>query len=287
MDKPKVSVITASLNQGKFIEETILSVLSQDYPNLEYLIIDGGSTDNTLDVIKKYEDRIDYWVSEPDKGQSDAINKGLKRVTGNIVTWINSDDQYYSEKIFSKVVEHFCANPDIDVCYGDNVYIDKNSSILYMRKGLPIYSRRLLNIWNYMHQPTVFLKREVIAEAILDIDLEYAMDYEYWLRISEKHKFKYINLLISASRWHDDSKTTANTDATFSAVKEIYAVTGKGLNSRIIPDKYLFKIFYNLQRLYTLPFLWQLNSKERFLNITVKSWAKLLKRQLLGLRFGG
>ena len=99
---PKISVVTPSFNQGRFVEETILSVLNQDYPNIEYIIIDGGSIDNTFDVINKYEDRIDCWVSEPDKGQSDAINKGFKRVTGDIVTWINSDDQYFTKNIFIK-----------------------------------------------------------------------------------------------------------------------------------------------------------------------------------------
>lgn len=282
----KISVVTPSLNQGKFIEETILSVLNQDYPNIEYMIIDGGSTDNTLDVIKKYDDRIDYWVSEPDKGQSHAINKGFERVTGDIVTWINSDDQYYTKDIFNKVFGFFSTNPGIDACYGNNVYIDENSSILYLRKGVPFYSRGLLNIWNYIHQPTVFLRRGVIDEFSLKLDLNYIMDYEYWLRIAQKHKFKYIDLLISASRWHSDCKTMRNDDNFFSELKKVHAVMGKRLSSRINPPKYFSKMFYNTQRLYSLPFLWQLNSKEKFLNITAKSWISLVKRQVFGLKFG-
>ena len=89
---PRITIITPSLNQGEFLEDTILSILNQNYPNLEYFIVDGGSTDNSVDIIKKYEHRIDWWVSEPDRGQSHAINKGLERATGDIINWINSDD---------------------------------------------------------------------------------------------------------------------------------------------------------------------------------------------------
>jgi glycosyltransferase involved in cell wall biosynthesis len=287
MNQPtKISVVTPSLNQGKFVEETILSVLNQDYPNIEYMIMDGGSTDNTLDIIKKYEDRIDYWVSEPDKGQSEAINKGFEIVTGDIVTWINSDDQYFTEDIFQKVFELFSTNPEIGACYGNNVYIDENSSILYFRKGIPFYSRGLLNVWNYIHQPTVFLRREVIDEFLLNLDFNYVMDYEYWLRIAQKHKFKYIDLLISASRWHNECKTMENDNLFFFELKKIHNATAKRFINRIIPPKYFFKMFYNIQRLYSLPFLWQLHRKKSSLNIKGKSWINLIKRQVFGLRFG-
>jgi len=287
MNQPtKISVVTPSLNQGKFVEETILSVLNQNYPNIEYMIIDGGSTDNTLEIIKKYEDRIDCWVSEPDKGQSEAINKGFEIVTGDIVTWINSDDQYFTEDIFQKVSELFSSNPDIDACYGNNVYIDENSSILYLRKGVPFYSRGLLNIWNYIHQPTVFLRREVIDEFFLNLDLNYVMDYEYWLRISQKHKFKYIDLLISASRWHNECKTMENDNLFFIEFKKIHDAASKRFINRIIPPIYFSKMFYNIQRLYSLPFLWQLQKKKGSLNIKGKSWINLIKRQVFGLRLG-
>lgn len=286
MDRPKISVVTPSFNQGRFIEETILSVLNQDYPIIEYIIIDGGSTDNTLDIIRKYEKSIDYWNSEPDKGQSDAINKGLKRVTGDIVTWINSDDQYYSKNIFSKISALFTAKPHIDACYGNNVYVDESSSILYLRKGIPFYSIRLLNIWNYINQPTVFLRKCIIDNFLLDLELNYIMDYEYWLRIARRYNFKYIDLMISASRWHNECKTIGNKIQFYLELEKVYNAMGRNVTNRIIPPQYFFKICYNVQRLYSLPFLWQLNRKNCFLNITVKSWINLLKRQVFGLRFG-
>jgi glycosyltransferase involved in cell wall biosynthesis len=287
MKWPRISIITPSFNQGKFIEETIQSVINQDYPDLKYLVIDGGSKDNTVDIIKKYEDKIDYWVSKPDEGQTDAISKGFRRTSGEIVAWINSDDQYFSKNVLKKVAKFFSENKDIDACCGDNVYIDENNNVLYMRKGVPFCSKRLLYIWNYIHQPTVFMRRKVIEEFALNTSLNYVMDYEYWMRISNKYKFRYINALISASRWHSECKTMVGTSNVFYELKKVHAVMGKGTNIRIIPPQYLFKIFYNIQRLYSLPFLWQLNSKERFPNISVKSWAKLLKRQAFGLRFGG
>ncbi len=282
---PKISVVTPSLNQGRFIEETILSVLSQDYPNVEYMIFDGGSTDNTTDIINKYDEHIDYWVSEPDESQSDAINKGFERVTGDIVTWINSDDQYCTKNIFKKISEFFITNPHIDACYGNNVYVDENSAILYLRKGVPFYSRELLKIWNYIHQPTVFLRKDVIDNFSLNLNLNYIMDYEYWLRITRKYKFKYIDLIISASRWHHECKTIENEGQFFFELEKVHDTMGSRSVNRIIPPQYFFKIFYNIQRLYSLFFLRQLNRKNCFSNITVKSWRNLLKRQVIGLRF--
>src|SRR5690606_10615120 len=115
---PKISIVTPSYNQGQFIEETILSIISQNYPNLEYIIIDGGSTDNTVDIIKKYENHLKYWVSEADKGQADAINKGLQHCTGDIFNWINSDDYLESNSLFTIANAY---NPAIDNNVAGNV----------------------------------------------------------------------------------------------------------------------------------------------------------------------
>ena len=114
---PKISIVTPSFNQGKYIEQTIQSVLDQDYPNLEYIIIDGGSTDETVEIIKKYEHKIHYWVSEPDKGQTDGINKGFAKCTGEIFNWINSDD-YYEPGTFYKLAKLFTEHPYVDVVCG-------------------------------------------------------------------------------------------------------------------------------------------------------------------------
>ncbi|GAG62509.1 unnamed protein product [marine sediment metagenome] len=126
---PRISVITPSYNQGRFLEKTILSVLNQNYPNLEYIIIDGGSTDESINIIKKYENYIDYWVSEKDRGQADALNKGFKKATGDIIGWQNSDD-IYLPSVFLKIAELFKQNPKIDIIYGNRFDIDEDNNII-------------------------------------------------------------------------------------------------------------------------------------------------------------
>lgn len=283
----KFSIITPSFNQGRFIEKTIQSVINQDYAGIEYVVIDGGSTDNTVDVIKKYQGHMKYWVSESDAGQSDAIKKGFEKVSGDIVGWINSDDCYYSKDVFKKVADVFESNPDVNICYGDNIYIDENDSVLYLRKAFPFYSEKLLSIWNYINQPTVFFRKKILDEFQLDLSLHYIMDYEYWLQISNRYRFKYVNSIISASRWHTSCKTISNSQAFYDELETVYGRIGKPILAKILPPKYIARFFLNFQRFCSFMFLMQLRSKGRFENFKIDNFAKLLKRQFLGLRFIG
>lgn len=186
----KISIITPSLNQGAFIERTILSVLEQvvDVP-FEYIVIDGGSTDGTLDILKKYADRI-RWISEKDTGQSDALNKGIKMATGDIIAYLNSDDIYYPGAL-QKVVDQFSNHPDKKWFYGMARMIDDHD--IEIRKWISWYKKinaqtfsypRLLRE-NYISQPAVFFKKEAIQTAgNFDTSLHYAMDYDLWLRLA-------------------------------------------------------------------------------------------------------
>jgi glycosyltransferase involved in cell wall biosynthesis len=128
-DWPRISIVTPSYNQGEFIEETIRSVLLQGYPNLEYIIIDGGSTDTTLAMIKKYQPYIAHWVSEPDRGQSHALNKGFQQATGDFVGWQNSDD-FYAIDALATLAHTYQQDPDIDILYGSTKYVDRDSNFL-------------------------------------------------------------------------------------------------------------------------------------------------------------
>ncbi len=282
----KISIITPSYNQGEYIEETIQSVINQNYSNIEYIIIDGGSTDNTVDIIKKYESNIRYWVSETDEGQSHAINKGFERATGDVVAWLNSDDQYFSVDTLKQVAKFFNKNKDVDACYGNNVYIDSSGDILYLRMAPRFFSIELLKKWNYIHQPTVFLRKDIINKFHINNNLDYIMDYEYWLRISTKYKFRHLNEIISASRWHSSCKTIGNTDKFFEELENVHCELGVGYRNHLIPPLLLFRVFYNFQRILSTLFLYQLISTKRFSSIKLYKWKKIFMRQMLGLRFG-
>lgn len=203
----KISVITPSFNQGQYIEETILSVIGQNYKNLEYIIMDGGSKDATLEVIKKYENKISFWESTKDKGQSDAINKGLKKATGDIVAWLNSDDMY-TENALKRVASIFSKNPDVDIVYGNvwQCYLDKTEKHINVKFD----PKHFLTGVN-MHQPSVFWRRRVHEEVgFIDESLYYTMDYDLWLRLFYNYKSHKTEFVLSKFRCHQDAKTSNN-----------------------------------------------------------------------------
>jgi glycosyltransferase involved in cell wall biosynthesis len=181
---PRVSIVTPSYNQGAFIEETLRSVLLQGYPNLEYLVIDGGSTDETVDIIRRYAPHLTYWVTEPDRGQSHAINKGFARASGEILAWLNSDDTYTPgalHRAARAVVEH----PNAAGVYGDAYVRDLDVGIVSYRHSRPIDAIALVRLGCVIPQPTVFLRRQVLARVgPVDEGLHFALDYDLWLRCS-------------------------------------------------------------------------------------------------------
>ena len=175
---PRVSIVTPSFNQAAFLEETIQSVLSQDYPELDYIVIDGGSTDGSVEIIEQYADRLAYWTSEKDSGQADAINKGLARTTGEIVAWLNSDDTYLPGAIHA-AVEALQANPECGLVYGDVLAVDGQGQptnlIRYEDWGLD----GLLQ-FKIIGQPAVFMRREALAKAgELDTSFHFLLDHHY------------------------------------------------------------------------------------------------------------
>jgi glycosyltransferase involved in cell wall biosynthesis len=208
MNLPKISIITPSYNQGNYIEETILSVINQGYPNLEYIVIDGGSSDQSVDIIKKYEKELTYWVSEKDKGQSEAINKGLRKATGEIVTWVNSDDLLFPG-VLNKLPNRF-SDPEVGLVYGHNVAfgdgITGSKSNLVSYDELPRYLGSVA-----FPQPASFFKREVLLKhGYLDEGLHYGMDYDFFVRIALNYKIKSFPELVSKYRFHPESKSVAH-----------------------------------------------------------------------------
>ncbi len=224
---PKISLITPSFNQGDYIEKTITSVLGQNYPNLEYLIIDGGSTDQTLDILKKYSAKI-FWISEKDKGQSDAINKGLKKAKGEIVGFINSDDYLQKNSLriiadfFSSHQESFWVTGKCKIVNekGDEV---RNLITLYKNFFLKFLRfRSLFHIVQFISQPATFWRREVIKKVgLFDQNLHYSMDYDYWLRIWQHYRLDFIDKYLAAYRIHYQSKAVISPETQFQTEHEI------------------------------------------------------------------
>jgi len=208
-DKPLVSVVTPSYNSGEFIEDTLLSVKNQDYPNIEHIIVDGGSKDNTLDILKKYEGTYNMcWLSEPDKGEADAVNKGFEMAKGEIIGWVNADDTYFDTKVFPHVVKAF-KKFEADIIYGDFVFI--NSTNLIMQVGLvPDYSYEKLLRWGYIPQGPLFFRKEVVKNNKLDISFHYPLDYEFWLRLGKRYSFRHIHRLLFCGRYHEKMKSLAH-----------------------------------------------------------------------------
>lgn len=205
---PYVSIVTPSYNQAEFLEQTILSVINQSYPQLEYIIVDGASTDNSLEIIQKYAADIHWWVSEPDKGQAEAINKGLAQAKGEIIAWLNSDDYYLPDTI-SAAVAAMQENPKCGLVYGDVVSVDEDDIPIYIQQ-FGNWGLDGLMCFKIIGQPSVFLKREVLVKAgLLDDRFQCLLDHQLWLRIARLATIKYIPRLWSAARFHPGAKNIA------------------------------------------------------------------------------
>ncbi len=208
---PKITIITPSFNQGQFIEQTIRSVLLQNYPNLEYIIIDGGSTDNTLEIIKKYSDFITYWVSEKDNGQSNAINKGLKIATGDVFNWLNSDD-YYLPNALLTIGRYFVANKHLEVLCGREIHLLKDGSLSQPTQGTTILPTLEATIaLGNCNQPPTFFRLPVLRKlGSLSENLYFCMDSDLWTRYLAHFGWENvlkIEEIINVFRLHDLSKS--------------------------------------------------------------------------------
>ena len=202
---PLVTVVTPSYNQGRFIRETIESVLTQNYPRVEYLVLDGGSTDSTISVLQEYSGRL-AWVSEPDGGQASAVNAGWRRGTGEILAWLNSDDVYLPGAI-GAAVSHFLAHPDTDVVYGEAYHTDEQGRVLARYPTEAFVWDRLKDTC-FISQPTVFMRRSAVARVgYLDEALHFCMDYDLWIRLGRSCRFACLPEYLALSRLHAATKT--------------------------------------------------------------------------------
>jgi glycosyltransferase involved in cell wall biosynthesis len=202
---PTVSIVTPSYNQAGFLERTIQSVLGQNYPHLDYAIVDGGSTDGSVEIIKKYASALSWWVSERDSGQAEAINKGLSRARGEVVAWLNSDDLYLPQAIH-QAVQALQANPERGFVFGDAITIDPDgqpiNELIFGDWGL----QELLR-FRIICQPAVFMRREILEKTGgLDLNLHYMLDHHLWLRLARQAPIQHIPAFLAAARQHPGAK---------------------------------------------------------------------------------
>lgn len=211
-DIPLVSIVTPAYNQAAFLRETIESVLSQDYPRIEYLVLDDGSTDATPEILREYSGRI-QWERHANAGQTPTINRGWARSQGSIVTWLNSDDTLLPGAV-STAVAHLQRNPGTDIVFGDTLFTAEDGSPIRRSRNLGAFDYvKFVTDWtNVIPQPSAFIRRSVVdAVGMLDPYYDYFMDWDYWLRAGIRHRITYVHELLSTYRLHPTSKTIART----------------------------------------------------------------------------
>lgn len=221
---PRISLVTPSFNSGRHLADAIRSVLSQDYPSLDYLVMDGGSTDETVDILRSFGERI-RWVSKKDEGQSDAIRKGFEQTTGEILGWLNADDVLAPDALRT-VGEFFAENPDVALVYGNATYIDADGALIGPCAHIePFIAGRLRHYSDFIVQPAAFFRRSAY-EAVggLDRTLHYGMDYDLWLKLANQFKFVHISKCLASYRWLTDNKTAVGGSA---RLNELRAMTAR------------------------------------------------------------
>jgi glycosyltransferase involved in cell wall biosynthesis len=208
---PLVSVVTPSYNQGRYIEATLQSVMRQDYPFLEHIVVDGGSTDETVEILKRYEKLYNLkWTSQPDRGQSDAINKGFARAKGAVIGWLNSDDVYVSRNVVRDVVNAFDARPETGLVYGDHIALDADNLVLSLARIHPRFDRARLLRLHRLSQPATFYRADVLHGQPLDDIYELAMDYDLHLRLASAGVlFEHLAAALAGFRITPETKTSS------------------------------------------------------------------------------
>ncbi len=238
----KVSIITPSYNQAEFLEATILSVLNQDYHNIEYIVMDGGSTDGSMDILQRYADRLAYWQSSPDKGQTDAINQGFSRATGDIYAWINSDDTYEPGAV-SKAVERLNQHPHADLVYGKANFINAAGNVIGSFPAAQTDFRRLMRGYVHIPQQAAFFRASAWkAVAPLDENFFFAMDYDLWVRLARRGQLLFVPDTWANFRLHHDAKSIAADDRCWPEMLAVYQRLGGSKFSIIYAKYYLRKM---------------------------------------------
>lgn len=249
---PKVSVVIPSFNQGEFIESTLLSIVDQGYPNLELIIIDGGSTDNTVEIIRKYEEHISYWESKKDNGQSQALNDGFDKATGDIYCWMNSDDTFAPNAI-EKSIKTFLAHPEVNIVFGDYLEIDEHDNFLNYNYAFDFSVNHFIYEGFHLNAQSMFWRKEVHRRfGQFDEKLHRTMDYDMILRfginegISAFHRIE--NVPLGCFRRHENQKTTPKGQETVNS-EHRYIAEKLGINDKYNYTGKIKRIYFRFRRL--------------------------------------
>ncbi|GAB4492323.1 MAG: hypothetical protein Fur0016_04200 [Anaerolineales bacterium] len=236
----KVSIVTPSFNQAQFLERTIRSVLEQDYPHIEYILVDGGSTDGSVEIIQKYADKLAWWVSEPDQGQTDALNKGFARATGEILAWLNSDDTYNPGAI-SAAVNFLQENPQVGMVYADTNFIDENDRLIGRFPAAQTDYTRLRRGYVHIPQQAAFWRADLWHKVgPLDPSFYFAMDYDLWVRLARITELRYLPGQVWANfRLHASGKTIAADDRCWPEMLKVHYRDGGSFFAPIVGKYYI------------------------------------------------
>jgi len=242
-DLPLVTIVTPSYNQARYLELTIRSVLEQDYPNLEYIVVDGGSTDGSGDIIRRYADRLAWWVSEKDHGQTDAVNKGFAHANGEILAWLNSDDTYQPGAV-SEAVAFLHNRPEVGLVYGEANFIDENGRVIGRFPAAQTDYRRLRRGYVHIPQQASFWRADLWRKVgPLDSSFYFAMDYDLWVRLARISTFQYLPGRVWANfRLHTQSKTIAADERCWREMLKVHYRDGGRPLSLIVAKYYLRRL---------------------------------------------
>lgn len=245
---PLVSVLTPSFNQARWLLDNLSSVAAQTYPRIEHIVMDGGSTDGSIDVLDRHAGDGCRWRSEPDTGQSDAINKAYRASHGDILGWLNSDDAYFRADAVAAAVELFRRRPEVAVVYGHAVLVDVAGSVLHTM-WVPPYRRRLLRFHDFIVQPATFIRRSALGAAMVDEAFEYMMDYELWLRLARSHAFARLPKIVAIDRHHRGRKSYTRLDLATVDRQRLVEMYGIDDSQALRPVRKMLKVAIRLEGL--------------------------------------
>lgn len=226
--RPLVSVLTPSFEQARWLGDNLASVRDQTYEPIEHIVMDGGSNDGSLDLLERADNPSLHWRSEPDRGQTHALNKAFAESHGEIIGWLNSDDAYFGPTVVAEVVQAFDQRPDVAVVYGHALLVDADGLIL-QSLWAPPFDRTLLRLQDFIVQPAAFFRRDAIEGELVDESFDYTMDYELWLRLARRHRFARIDRIVAIDRHHASRKSYLLADigrTDHARLRKMYGIAG-------------------------------------------------------------